>query len=217
MKFAVLGTGVVGRTIAAKLVSLGHDVKMGSRRPDHPDALEWASSAGERAQVGTFSDAARFGEIVVNATNGMATPDVLAAAGAPNLSGKILVDIANALDFSQGFPPSLSILNTDSLGEQVQAAYPDTRVVKALNTMSAPVMVDPSLVPGHHSVFVSGNDPAARAEVGRLLQSFGWPTEDIIELGDITTARGTEMYLPLWLRLFGVTGTPHFNINVAHG
>ena len=217
MKFAVLGTGIVGRTVGGKLVALGHDVTMGSRRADHPGALEWAASAGEHAKVATFADAAQFGEVVVNATMGMVSLEVLAAAGGPNLQGKLLVDISNALDFSQGFPPSLSILNTDSLAEQIQATYPEARVVKALNTMSAPVMVEPSLVPGHHTVFLSGNDPEARAEVSRLLQSFGWPADDILELGDITTARGTEMYLALWVRLFGVTGTPNFNVNVARG
>jgi len=217
MKFAVMGTGIVGTTMAGKLVTLGHQVAMGSRRADHPGALAWAAATGEQAGVGTFADAAGFGEIVVNATNGGATLEVLAAAGRANLSGKLLIDIANPLDFSKGFPPTLSILNSDSLGERIQAAYPDARVVKTLNTMSAPVMVQPSLVPGHHNAFVSGNDPAARTEVVNLLASFGWPEDDIIQLGDITTARGAEMYLPLWLRLFGVTGTPHFNIKVAWG
>ena len=215
MKFAVMGTGTVGMTLAGKLVALGHEVTMGSRRADHPGALAWAAAVGELAHVGTFADAAGFAEVVVNASNGGATMEVLAAAGIPKLSGKLLIDVSNPLDFSQGFPPTLSIVNSDSLGERIQAACLDALVVKTLNTMSAPVMVEPSLVPGHHSVFVSGNDAAARSEVVHLLASFGWPADDIIVLGDITTARGTEMYLPLWLRLFGVVGSPHFNINVA--
>ncbi|MGI8608736.1 MAG: NADPH-dependent F420 reductase [Candidatus Dormibacteria bacterium] len=217
MRFAVLGTGIVGRTVGGKLVTLGHEVTMGSRRADHPDAVAWAAAAGENARVATFADAAAAGEMVVNATMGMATMEVLKAAGAEKLGGKVLVDISNPLDFSRGFPPSLSIVNTGSLAEQIQSAYPDVRVVKTLNTMSAPVMVEPSLVPGHHNVFVSGNDSEARTQVSALLQTFGWPAEDIIELGDITTARGAEMYLPLWVRLFGVIGTPHFNVNVVRG
>jgi 8-hydroxy-5-deazaflavin:NADPH oxidoreductase len=217
MKFAVLGTGIVGRTVSGKLVEVGHQVMMGSRRADHPDAVAWAEAAGDRAQVGTFSDAAAFGEIVVNATNGAGSLDALDSAGSANLRGKILIDISNPLDFSHGFPPTLTIANNDSMAERIQAAHPDAMVVKTLNTVSAPVMVQPALVPGHHNVFVSGNDDDARVKVGHLLVSFGWPEEDIIQLGDLTTARGVEMYLPLWLRLFGVVGSPHFNIHLAHG
>lgn len=215
MKFAVMGTGIVGRTLAGKLVELGHEVTMGSRQAEHPDAVAWAEQAGERARTATFADAAAFGEMVVNATMGMASLAALESAGSANLAGKILVDVSNPLDFSKGFPPTLSVLNDDSLAEQIQAAHPDARVVKTLNTMSAPVMVAPAAIPGHHDVFLSGNDAGARAEVARLLGTFGWPAEDIIELGDITTARGVEMYLPLWVRLFGVVGAPMFNVHVA--
>jgi predicted dinucleotide-binding enzyme len=217
MKIAVLGTGMVGKTIASKLVQVGHEVAMGSRTADNPAAAEWASDAGATARAGTFADAAAFGEWIFNATSGGASLDALAACGAENLKGKILVDVANPLDFSQGFPPSLSIINTDSLGERIQAAYPDSRVVKTFNTMTANVMVDPSLVPGHHSVFNCGNDNAAKAEVAALQQTFGWPAEDILDLGDITSARGMEMYLPLWLRMFGIVQTPNFNIHVVKG
>ena len=215
MKFAVLGTGIVGRTLAARLVELGHEVVMGSRSASHPEALAWAEQAGEAASVGTFADAAASGEMVVNATGGMVTLLALEAAGAANLDGKVLIDVSNPLDFSQGFPPSLSVSNTDSLAEQVQAAHPGARVVKTFNTMSAPVMVQPALVPGHHNVFLSGNDAEAKVQVADLQVSFGWPREDILDLGDITTARGVEMFLPLWVRLFPVVGAPIFNVAVV--
>src|SRR4051812_33374612 len=132
MQYGVLGTGVVGRTIATKLVSLGHDVMMGSRAATNPIATEWAAAAGGSARVGTFADAAAHGATVVNATSGGVTLDVLHAAGAGALAGKLLVDVANALDFSAGFPPTLSVSNHDSVGEQVQREFPDVRVVKAL-------------------------------------------------------------------------------------
>lgn len=215
MKIGVLGTGMVGRTLATKLVDVGHEVTMGSRSAGNPAAVDWAASSGATAGVATFADAAAFGEMVVNATSGAASIEALGSCLAPSLDGKVLVDVANPLDFSAGFPPSLSILNVDSLGERIQAAHPQARVVKTFNTISAPVMVQPSLVPGHHNVFLCGNDAAAKARVAELQQSFGWPAEDIIDLGDITMSRGTEMYLPLWLRLFGAVGSPHFNIHVA--
>jgi predicted dinucleotide-binding enzyme len=214
MKYAVLGTGMVGNSIASKLVALGHTVVMGSRSADNPKAKEWVEGAGERASAATFADAARAADIVFNCTNGGASLEALGAAGAENLSGKILIDVANPLDFSQGMPPTLSITGNDSLGERIQAAFPDTKVVKTLNTMNAELMVDPSKVPGDHDVFVSGNDADAKATVAGLLrEGFGWTS--VVDLGDITTARGTESYLPLWLRLWGALGTPHFNIKVV--
>ncbi|MHB8507927.1 MAG: NADPH-dependent F420 reductase [Candidatus Dormibacteria bacterium] len=217
MKIAVLGTGIVGQTLGAKLIAGGHQVTMGSRSADHQGALEWAAARGSRSSVATFRDAAQGSELVINATSGAASLAALGAAGSASLDGKVLVDVANPLDFSKGFPPTLSVVNDDSLGERIQAAFPGARVVKTLNTLSAPVMVDPSLVPGHHNLFLSGNDAEAKAQVAGLLQSFGWPPEDILDLGDITTARGTEMWLPLWLRLFGVVGSPNFNLGVLRG
>ena len=152
---------------------------------------------------------------MVNATAGAASVAALEQAGADNLSAKVLLDIANPLDFSQGMPPTLSVCNTDSLGEQIQRAFPDVKVVKALNTVNADVMVNPAIVPGSHTVFICGDDSAAKARVSELLQSFGWPAADILDLGGISNARGTEMYLPLWLRLYGATGTGHLNIKVV--
>lgn len=153
---------------------------------------------------------------MVNATNGAASLEALAAAGAANLAGKILVDVSNPLDFSQGMPPSLNPVNTESLGERIQASFPRTRVVKTLNTMNAGLMVDPArLAGGDHTVFLSGDDAGAKSVVTGLLRELGH--RDIIDLGDMTTARGAEMLLPLWLRLYGALGTPDFNIKVVRG
>jgi 8-hydroxy-5-deazaflavin:NADPH oxidoreductase len=215
MKIGILGTGIVGRTIGARLAELGHSVMMGSRTAGNEKAAEWAKSVGDSACHGTFAEAAKYGEIVFNCTSGVASLAALELAGAENLAGKILVDISNPLDFSQGFPPSLSVCNTDSLGEQIQAAYPDVKVVKALNTMNCAIMANPSLVPGDHTVFVGGNDAEAKAQVVALLETFGWTQENIIDLGDITTARGTEMLLPVWVRLLGALGNANFNFAVV--
>jgi predicted dinucleotide-binding enzyme len=215
MKVGVLGTGVVGRTIATKLVDLGHQVTMGSRTSDNEHAVIWAAEAGDGASCGTFADAAIAGELLFNCTAGSASVDALVSAGAEHLSGKILIDLANPLDFSKGMPPTLWVCNTDSLGEQIQRAFPDVRVVKTLNTMNCLIMVDPARVPGDHDVFVSGNDEGAKAEVKRLLESFGWGDGQVVDLGDITTCRGPEMYLAMWVRLMGVVGTRDFNIKVV--
>ena len=201
MRIGVLGTGVVGTTIAGKLRELGHEVLIGSR------------SAGEDAVP--FADAAAHGELVFNCTNGNASLDALKAAGAQNLAGKVLIDVSNALDFSQGRPPLVGVSTGDSLGEQIQREFPETKVVKALNTVNANVMVDPSVVPGEHDIFLCGNDDEAKGQVTELLQSFGWPAERILDLGDITAARAQELYVALWLRLMGVAGNAAFNIRVV--
>jgi predicted dinucleotide-binding enzyme len=201
MRIGVLGTGVVGTTIAGKLRELGHDVMIGSR------------TAGGDAVP--FADAAAHGELVFNCTNGNASLEALNAAGAENLAGKVLVDVANALDFSHGRPPLVGVSTGDSVGEQIQRAFPETKVVKALNTVNANVMIDPSIVPGEHNLFMSGNDEQAKAQVAELLQTFGWPAERILDLGDITGARGQEMYVALWVRLVGVAGGASFNIRVS--
>jgi 8-hydroxy-5-deazaflavin:NADPH oxidoreductase len=215
MRFAVLGTGMVGRAIADKLVSLGHEVVMGSRSADNERAREFAGDGGERASHGTFADATASADVVFNCTAGSASLEALLAAGEENLSGKLLVDVANPLDFSQGMPPSLSHMGQDSLGEQIQRAFPAARVVKTLNTVNCRVMVEPGRVPGDHDVFVCGDDDGAKAEVRELLTEFGWPDEAIIDLGDISAARGTEAYLLFWLRLTGAAGGPDFNVKVV--
>jgi hypothetical protein len=215
MRAGVLGSGIVGHTIASRLVQLGHEVRMGARSATNEKAAKWATQNGPRASNGTFGDAAGFGEMVFNCTSGMASLEALRAAGAGQLDGKVLVDMANPLDFSKGMPPTLTVCNDDSLGEQIQRAFPNARVVKTLNTMNCFVMVNPSLVPGPHDVFMSGNDADAKRRVTDLLRDgFGW--QSVIDLGDITTARATEMLLPVWLRLFGALKTPNFNFHVAH-
>ncbi len=214
MKIGVLGTGMVGNTIATKLVALGHEVRMGSRTADNMKAAEWVRANGSKASQGTFAQAAQFGEIVFNCTHGMASLEVLSLAGAANLKGKILVDIANPLDFSKGMPPSLSVCNTDSLGEQIQRTFPDAKVVKTLNTVNCNLMVNPSLVKGDHDLFVCGNDARAKATIVDILKnSFGW--KSVIDLGDITAARTTEMLLPIWIRLMGIHKSPNFNFHIV--
>ncbi|NTU83456.1 MAG: NAD(P)-binding domain-containing protein [Chloroflexales bacterium] len=215
MNIGILGSGVVAKTLGAKLASLGQSVMLGSRDPGK--LAEWLAEVGEAARAGSFAEAAAHAEVVINATAGLGSLEALAAAGAGSLSGKILLDIANPLDFSQGFPPSLSVANTDSLGEQIQRAYPAARVVKTLNTLTASLMVDPrQLAGGDHHLFLSGNDAEAKAQVRAWLgEWFGW--EQIIDLGDITTARGTEMLLPIWVRLMGALGTPKFNFKIVQG
>ena len=213
MKLGVLGTGIVGKTIATKLVQLGHEVKMGSRTAGNEKAVEWAKANGAKASNGTFAEAAEFGEIIFNCTAGTASLEALKLAGARNLKGKILVDISNPLDFSKGMPPTLTVCNTDSIGEQIQRAFPDAKVVKTLNTINTNVMVTPQIVPGSHGIFMSGNDAKAKAKVREIVTDwFGW--KSVIDLGDITTARGTEMYLALWVRLMAVNQTPNFNIRI---
>ncbi len=214
MRIGILGTGEVGKTLGTRLATLGDNVRMGSRTAANEKAREWVKQSGDQASEGTFADAATHGEIVFNCTPGMASLEVLNAAGSKNLSGKILVDVSNPLDFSKGTPPTLSVCNTDSVGEQIQRAFPAAKVVKTLNTVTAIVMVSPALIPGVHTMFVSGNDSAAKAEVINLLKSgFGW--KEVMDLGDIAGARAQEMILPLWLRLYMTLQTPNVNIRVA--
>ena len=215
MRIGVLGTGMVGSTIATKLAQLGHEVRMGSRTAGNERAVAWVASAGAGASHGTFADAAAHGELVFNCTAGEVSLAALEAAGAENLAGKVLVDVSNPLDLSHGMPPGLFTSSFDSLGEQIQRAFPDTRVVKALNTVNCEVMVEPSKVPGEHDVFLCGDDEAAKARVVELLQSFGWPPESVVDLGDLSSARGMEAYLLLWIRLWGALGTGHFNVKVV--
>jgi len=213
MRIAVLGTGMVGQAVAARLVEVGHEVMMGARDANNPKAAEFAARTGGAA--GTFADAASHGELVVNATTGTASLAALAAAGgAAVLDGKVLVDLANPLDFSGG-AVRLAVADTDSLGAQIQRAYPGAAVVKTLNTMTAEVMVHPDRVPGPHTVFMAGDSPAAKRTVEGLLRQFGWPAESILDLGGIEAARGMEMYLPLWLSMMSAQGTALFNIHVT--
>jgi predicted dinucleotide-binding enzyme len=212
MRIGVLGTGIVGRTIGTKLVELGHEVTMGARSAGNERAVEWAAGAGEGAREGRFADAAAHGELVFNCTAGTASLDALRAAGEEELRGKVLIDVANPLDFSKGMPPTLSVCNDDSVGEQIQRALPDSRVVKALNTVTAAVMVDG--IAGSN-LFVCGDDAAAKQQVVELLAGFGWPADSVVDLGGIDGARGMEMYLALWILLMRAVGSPHFNIAIV--
>jgi predicted dinucleotide-binding enzyme len=213
MRVGVFGSGVVGQAIGAKVAELGHSVLLGTR--DAAKLNDWLSMQGSNARVGSLAEAAAHGEILLNATNGSSSLDALAQAGEANLNGKILIDISNPLDLSHGMPPSLWVSNIDSLGEQIQRAFPQVKVVKTLNTVTASLMVNPrQLADGDHHIFVSGNDSDAKNKVVNLLTGwFGW--KHIIDLGDITAARGTEMYLPIWLRLWGALGTGVFNVKVV--
>ena len=187
---------------------------MGSRTANNDKAAAWVKQSGAKASQGTFAEAAAFGEVLFNCTSGKASLEALTMAGAENLKGKVLIDIANPLDFSRGMPPSLLVCNTDSLGEQIQRAFPEAKVVKSLNTMNCNLMVTPGLLKEEHVVFVSGNDAEAKATVTMILKDwFGW--KSIIDLGDITTARGTEMVLPLWVSLMGTLQTPVFNFKIV--
>jgi predicted dinucleotide-binding enzyme len=225
MKIGVLGTGPVGQAVAAKLADLRHAVFVGTRDPagtltrTNPDSFGnppfrvWREKHPS-IEFGTLAQAAAHGELVVNATTGTGSIEALRAAGEENLAGKILIDIANPLDFSRGMPPSLTICNTDSLGELIQRTFPESKVVKTLNTMNAYLMVAPGQLAGaDHTVFVSGNDAEAKKSVTELLHSFGW--KDVVDLGDITNARGTEMMLPIWARVWAATGNPMFSFKLV--
>ena len=226
MKIGIFGTGIVGQTLAGSLLLQGHDVMIGTRDPSDtqqrtPPAdargKSFADWQAEHASVrlGTFAEAARFGEVLVNATSGSGALAAVGSAGAETLGEKILIDVANPLDFSQGFPPTLSVCNADSLAEQLQRAFPRVKVVKTLNTTTAAVMVNPAAVGGgDHTMFVAGNDAEARATVARWLgEWFGW--RDVMDLGDLTNARGMEMLLPMWVRLMRTLGTPMFNFKIV--
>jgi predicted dinucleotide-binding enzyme len=213
MNIAVLGTGVTGQTIASKLVQLGHEVMMGSRDSAHPNAVTWAKDAGPNALYGTFMNAAAFGEIIFNCTLGSASLEALQQAGAENLNDKILIDTSNPIDRSTE-TWKLTVCNTDSLGEQIQRAFPETKVVKTLNTVNANVMVDPAKLTEMTDIFVSGNDLDSKATVVKILRDwFGW--RRVTDLGDITTARSVEMYVLLWHNLRNAISAQKFNIKVV--
>ncbi|MFY1617988.1 NADPH-dependent F420 reductase [Micromonospora sp. WMMD736] len=216
MRIAVLGTGSVGQAIAARTAELGHQVTIGTRDVAATRAGAYAAWAAEHPEVGleTMAVAAADAELVVNATSGTGSLPALTAAGAANLAGKVLLDIANPLDFGAGFPPSLTVDDTDSLAERIQREFPQVKVVKSLNTLTAELMVRPrQLADGDHSVFVSGDDAEAKRVVTDLLVSFGHT--DVIDLGDLSTARGVELLMPLWLRLYGRLDTAIFNVKVV--
>lgn len=215
MRIGVLGTGTVGRTIATKMIELGHEVRMGSRAVGNEAARAWSAGLGAAASEGTFVDAAWFGELAFNCTAGAGALEAVGSASQA-LEAKLLIDVSNPLEFPGG-SPSLFVGITDSLGERIQRALPATSVVKALNTMNADVMVDPGIVPGDHVAFVCGDDADAKARTVALLGEIGWPAQRVVDCGDITGARATEGYLLIWLRMMAWAGEPHFNIAVQRG
>jgi predicted dinucleotide-binding enzyme len=217
MKIAVLGTGMVGDAIGSKLVELGHEVMMGSRTTDNEKALGFAAKFPGKAGAATFADAIAFGELVFNCIKGENSVDALRA-GVNALDGKIVVDISNPLDFSKGMPPSLipELSNTHSLGEELQKTFPQARIVKTLNTMWCGIMVNPNMIGGgNHVNFICGDDSAAKEAVRQLLGTFGWKQENILDLGGISAARGTEGVLPVWLRIWGATQNGAFNFQIV--
>lgn len=229
MKTAVFGTGIVGQVIASRLAGLGHSVIIGTRDTrstlarsakdayGNPPFSEWFNSNKTAIKLGTYEEAALTSEIIFNCTMGQGSIQALELAGAANLKGKIIIDISNPLDFSKGMPPTLSPGNTDSLGELIQRTFPEARVVKTLNTMNCFLMVNPAALPGDHNVFLSGNDASAKDTAREILRSFGWKDSNMIDLGDITTARGTEQLLPIWIRLYSVMKNAMFNFKVVVG
>lgn len=229
MKAAVFGTGIVGQVIANRLAELGHTVTIGTRHVantlarkekdmyGNPPFNEWFNTVKDKIKLDTFAEAANASEILFNCTTGQGSIAALDQAGTGNLKGKILIDVANPLDFSKGMPPTLSPVNTDSLGELIQRTFPELKVVKTLNTMNCYVMVNPSSIPGDHNVFLSGNDEEAKETVKEILTSIGWEERNFIDLGDITTARGTEQLLPIWIQLYSALKTPLFNFKIVQG
>jgi predicted dinucleotide-binding enzyme len=217
MRIGVLGTGMVGKAIGTKLVQLGHQVRMGSRSAGNEKAVAWAAEAGPLASEGTFSGAAGFGEqVVFSCLSGAAAVDVLSGV-AGELEGKLLIDVTNPLEFPADGPPTLFVGIDDSLGERIQHALPGARVVKALNTITCDVMVDPALLPGEHVIFICGDDAGAKAETRQLMGELGWPPERVLDIGDISSSRATEAYLLLWLRMMGSLGTARFNVAITRG
>lgn len=214
-KIGILGTGIVGNTIGSKLIQLRYQVMMGSRSANNEKAEEWVAANGKEASQGTFADASQFGDLIFNCTKGEHALEVVKLAGIDNLKGKILIDISNPLDFSQGMPPTLipSLTNTHSLGEELQKFLVGTHVVKTLNIVNCEVMVDASKCEGDATMFLAGNDKSAKKEVEGVLQQFGW--KDIIDLGDIRHARSTEMMLPIWLSTYFATNNGYIGFKIV--
>jgi predicted dinucleotide-binding enzyme len=222
MKIGIIGTGVVAQTLGGKLLELGHDVVLGTRDPQKLDEKknmavtlrEWLAGAGKKGKVVKFADAAAHGELLINATSGGISVEALKMAGADKVGAKVLIDTGNELDFSKGMPPRALAAQDNCLAEKIQAAFPALKVVKCFNTVSAPVMVNPKAVGGgDHTLFLAGNDAAAKAAVKELVRTFGWT--DVLDLGDVSAARGAEMYMAMWIRLWGATGTGMVNVKVV--
>jgi len=229
MKITILGTGGVGRSFAEKLTSLDHQVMMGTRNVQdtlhknttdsygNPPFSEW-HKANESVLIEPFAKAVQFGKIIINALQGAKVLPVFESCNSDDLNGKIIIDISNPLDFSKGFPPSLidGLNNTNSLGEELQKLLPGSKVVKTLNTMYNGIMINPNMINnGNHTNYICGNDTNAKETVVSILKDFGWKKENILDLGDITNARGTESTLLIWTRIYGATNNGAFNMNIV--
>ena len=215
MKYAVLGTGMVGHTLATKLIALGHQVRMGARNVDNEKAVAWASQKGELAGSGSFAEVAAWADRAIFAIDGAWIVAVAELVGNEAVANKTVIDVTNPLHMSGDGVPTLvpELSNTTSAAEALQAALPDARVVKTLNTMNHQVMVNPGRVPGAHDVFVCGDDDVAKADAMEMLSEFGW--SDPIDLGTLAAARGTEGLMPFWLRMWGAVGHADFNYHIA--
>jgi predicted dinucleotide-binding enzyme len=208
MQIAILGTGAVGPALGKALSAAGHQVTIGTRDPDQTKARdEWADVD---LPLAAYQDLDA--DVFINATNGRGSLAALQAVG-DAVNGKVVIDASNALDFSHGSPPSLFVSNTDSLAEQLQRELPEARLVKMFNTMANQVMVNPRGLADNSTIFVAGNDATARQTAASIAADLGWT--DVFDLGDLTAARGLEMYLPLWVRIFGQLGRPDFNIKLV--
>ncbi len=229
MNIAVLGTGTVGQTLSAKLLELGNKVVLGTRSVaeaqtrttrdgyGNPGIGDWIKN-NPGIKLLPFAEAIAFGQLIINATQGANSISALKAGNPGDLDGKIIIDISNPLDFSKGMPPVLipELCNTNSLGEEIQKAFPQSYVVKTLNTMWCGLMVNPAMIGGgDHNNFLCGNNPESKLEVRKLLGQFGWKEDNLIDLGDITSSRGTEQILPLWLRVMSVKQNGAFNFKVV--
>jgi predicted dinucleotide-binding enzyme len=219
MKIGVLGTGAVGETIATALLAKGHTVRMGSRTPDNEKARTWVKKSKEQASQGDFNDTAAFGELLFLCLNGAHALDAVRTIEPENVKHKIVFDLTNPLDFSKGMPPSIidGLGNTNSLGEEIQKALPNAYIIKALNTVTAKLMVEPKLVNnGDHSLFVCGNHADAKNKAKHfLVDTFGWKPDNLIDLGGIESARGSEAYVPFWVSMMQGLGTAMFNVKVV--
>ena len=204
MRVGVLGTGEVARRLAGGFRSRGHDVMIGSRDPAKPELREWLSGEGAGVEAGTFAQTAAHGELLVLAVLGNAAEEAIAQAGPENFGGKVVIDAMNPLDFSGGFPPKLSISGEDSLGERVQRALPDARVVKAFNTIGSPYFVDPSFSQGRPTMLIAGNDEDAKRTVTDVLADFGWT--DTVDIGGIAGSRELEAICIVWVKIGGARG-----------
>lgn len=222
----ILGTGAVGQTIAAKLVELGNQVMIGTRDVGKTQAQKERTAMGGApfsewhkqhagVKLGTFQDAAKFGDPVFLCLKGDAALGALSLAKAENFKGKTVIDITNPLDFSRGMPPFLvpQYSNTNSLGEEVQKALPGANVVKSLNIVNCEVMVNAKKSGGDSTMFVAGNNAGAKEETKAILQQFGW--KDIMDLGDISGARGMEMMLPVWVRIWATTQNGYIGFKIV--